>query len=247
MCLVLLAKNKHPKYKYIILANRDEFYNRETVQADLRSDKVICGIDKKEGGTWLGINQYGQFAIVTNYRNGQKEDLSKLSRGTLIKNHLQQKVNITKENLSKYRNHNVLYGNKSSLYYRNNINGEKKKLANDFYGLSNEFLDSDWPKVTYCKSAFQKIIQGNKNIQIKKLFELMQTKKIFPDDSLPKTGVTKDWERALSSPFIHTDGYGTRSTTLVLINKYHQVEFIERSFNENAELFSEKYFRLDLV
>jgi uncharacterized protein with NRDE domain len=248
MCLVFVAKNYHPKYKFIILANRDEFYDRETELANLREDSTICGIDKKAGGTWLGINQYGNFAVVTNYRDGQNEDRLKKSRGILIKNHLNLKNNIENQDLNTYKPLNVLYGDKKELYYTSNSNSKinRKKLPKGIYGLSNASLNSDWPKLNYGKTLFDNMI-SEKQIHIEKLFQIMQLKKIFPDHSLPKTNVPIEWERILSSPFIHSETYGTRSTTLILINKYNQVEFIEKSYNKLAEQFSEKYFRLDLV
>ena len=52
----------------LVAANREEYYDRPTQAPRIQSGKprVICGIDRKAGGTWLGVNQYGLFATVLN-------------------------------------------------------------------------------------------------------------------------------------------------------------------------------------
>jgi uncharacterized protein with NRDE domain len=52
----------------LLAANREEYYDRPTQAPRIQSGKprVICGIDRKAGGTWLGVNQYGLLAAVLN-------------------------------------------------------------------------------------------------------------------------------------------------------------------------------------
>jgi uncharacterized protein with NRDE domain len=47
---------------------------------------------------------------------------------------------------------------------------------------------------------------------------------------LPETGVSPEWERLLSAAFIASDGYGTRSSTVVLVGRDGGVRLEERSF-----------------
>ena len=49
------------------------------------------------------------------------------------------------------------------------------------------------------------------------------------DPRLPKTGVSLDWERALSPIFIRTATYGTRASTLVRLGR-EQVTILEQGF-----------------
>jgi uncharacterized protein with NRDE domain len=49
------------------------------------------------------------------------------------------------------------------------------------------------------------------------------------DDALPDTGIGLEWERLLSAPFIASDGYGTRCSTVVLIRNDGRVTVEERS------------------
>ena len=53
----------------ILLAlNREEKYNRPTLAPRIQSGRprVVCGIDRKAGGTWAGVNQHGLFTAVIN-------------------------------------------------------------------------------------------------------------------------------------------------------------------------------------
>ena len=52
----------------LVAANREEALDRPTQYPKIQSGspRVVCGIDRKGGGTWLGVNQYGMFAAVTN-------------------------------------------------------------------------------------------------------------------------------------------------------------------------------------
>lgn len=70
MCLITFAYHAHPKYKLILLSNRDEFYNRPTLPARFWKDKpdILGGRDLLQLGTWLAVSKQGKFAAVTNYR-----------------------------------------------------------------------------------------------------------------------------------------------------------------------------------
>jgi uncharacterized protein with NRDE domain len=50
------------------------------------------------------------------------------------------------------------------------------------------------------------------------LLDLLGDDRPHPEKSLPRTGVSLEWERLLSSAFVRAPGYGTRSSTLVMID-----------------------------
>lgn len=70
----------------LVAANREEFYDRPTQHPKIQpgSPRVICGIDRQGGGTWLGVNQHGLFATVTNRRK-RNVPLDCRSRGLLCR------------------------------------------------------------------------------------------------------------------------------------------------------------------
>jgi uncharacterized protein with NRDE domain len=71
MCMVLWASDCHDKYKLVVAANRDEFYQRPTLPADFwpENPAILAGKDMKHGGTWMGITINGRFATLTNFRD----------------------------------------------------------------------------------------------------------------------------------------------------------------------------------
>ena len=85
MCVIFLAYKQHPKFPLIVLANRDEFYERPTASAHYWNDAphVLAGKDLLHGGTWLGVSKTGRFAAVTNFRDPSAPTGS-LSRGNLV-------------------------------------------------------------------------------------------------------------------------------------------------------------------
>ena len=237
MCLVLLALDTHPDYSLIVAANRDEFYDRPTTRAAFWKDapRVLAGRDLKAGGTWLGIDRGGRFAAVTNYRQGQREVEAPRSRGHLVSDYLtgpadgRAHVARVEREAALYNGFNLIAGDAGALSYFSNREGRACELGPGVYGLSNHLLDSPWPKVTAGKSGLTELLAGGGEL-VPSLFRLLADRSQATDPLLPETGVGPEWERLLSSAFIASEGYGTRSSTVVLLGRDHTVWFEERSF-----------------
>ena len=90
MCLILFAYRIHADYPLVLAANRDENYSRPTQPAGFWHDqpRIYGGRDLESGGTWLGINNDGAFAAVTNFRDGHAARHSTRSRGELVADYL---------------------------------------------------------------------------------------------------------------------------------------------------------------
>jgi uncharacterized protein with NRDE domain len=113
--------------------------------------------------------------------------------------------------------------------------GEKQKLKPGIYGLSNHFLNTPWPKVSRGKRLLKAAL-GKKGDELEEaLFTLLADRHIPPDNKLPATGIGLEWERVLSSIFITSPVYGTRSSTILLIGKNNRVKFVEKIFDGNPE------------
>ena len=243
MCLLLIAFRKHPDYKLIVAANRDEFYNRPSSPAKWWDGfpNVLAGRDLKEGGTWLGITKKGNFAALTNFRDPRHEQEGAPSRGLLVADYLNR--NISVENyLSKlaktgkeYNGFNLIWGNIKNLWYYSNQNNQSKVLSPGIYGLSNHYLDTPWPKVKRGKQMLESIISSQVNFSSDAILELLSDSKSAPDSELPDTGIGPEWEKRLSPVFIKTPIYGTRSSTVLIIDQKNQVTFIEKSFVPEIE------------
>jgi uncharacterized protein with NRDE domain len=242
MCLIVFAYNVHPSYRLILAANRDEFYERPSAPADFWEDQpqVLAGRDLKEGGTWLGVTKKGKFAAITNYRDPASWKNDAPSRGKLISSYISGKQNADNylkkisSQVDKYNGFNLLLGNDNDLFVFSN-RGEKQKLKPGIYGLSNHLLNTSWPKVSRSKRFLKAALDKKGNELEETLFDLLADRHIPPDKKLPATGVGLEWERVLSSIFITSPVYGTRSSTILLIGKNNRVKFVEKVFDGNPE------------
>jgi len=238
MCLILIAVDSHPLYSLIVAANRDEFYARPTAPAEFWSDapSILAGRDLLAGGTWLGIDRHGRFAAVTNYRQGQREPPAPRSRGRLVSDFLITEAEPAaymerlEREADRYNGFNLIAGHARELRYFSNREGVGRALPPGVYGLSNHLLDTPWPKVAAGKSALEALVRTDAPELIEALFALLSDRRRAADDLLPQTGLDQDWERLLSSAFIVSDTYGTRSSTVVLVGRDHRAIFVERSY-----------------
>jgi uncharacterized protein with NRDE domain len=239
MCLIIFAYKHHPHYPLVLTANRDEFYERPTSRAHFWDDHpdLLAGRDIKYGGTWMGITRSGRFAAVTNFRDLTDLREHPLSRGLMVKEFFTShespetflKRIIPRE--EEYNGFNILVGDITSLMYYSNRSREMKTLEPGIYGLSNHLLDTPWPKVIRSRHALVEIIEGSDPVNMDRLSRILYDQTQAEDYELPDTGFSIEWERVLSSPFIVSPDYGTRSSTTILIDNTGHVDFMERSYD----------------
>lgn len=240
MCLIIFAYKVHPKYPLIITANRDEFYERPTAKAHWWEShpSLLAGKDLKGGGTWLGVSKSGRFAALTNYRGLQHVRPDAPTRGALVTDFLVDENEPSAmeylegiENDEAYNGYNLLLYENDTLVWHSNVSGESRKLEAGVYGVSNALLDTPWPKVERGK-AFLKglILEDSINFDVEKAFDYLQDKEQPKDEELPDTGVGMDLERLLGTLFIKSPKYGTRCSTVVLVDEQENVSLEERGF-----------------
>lgn len=241
MCLIFFAVNQHPNYKIIVAANRDEFYARKTAPAHFWEDhsRILGGRDLEASGTWLALTKKGKISLVTNFRDPVNMNPQAPSRGHLVSDYLlngetpNEYLSKVSLRASRYNGFNLLAGYPDELWYLSNYGHGIQRLAPGIYGLSNHLLDTPWPKVQRGKEKFQNALTSS-FIEPEKLFEILYDEDRAEDPLLPDTGIGLERERALSSMFIKTHGYGTRSSTVVTISNNNEVMFAERVYDLNT-------------
>ncbi len=235
MCLIAIAYRVHPRYPLIIAANRDEFLERPTAPMHYWADapNILAGRDLKAGGTWSGITRNGRFAAITNYRDFNRKVKNGPSRGLLVRTALENPI--LPADTSELDGFNLIYGHWEELYYHNNITGHDVPLKPGIHGLSNALLNTPWPKVVRAKAAMERII-SSPDPQINDLFELLADGTPAEESLLPDTGIGLDWEKKLSSVRIIMDGYGTRCSTVVLIDHNGMARLEERTLMMGSEV-----------
>jgi uncharacterized protein with NRDE domain len=240
ICLILFAYHVHPKYKLIVAANRDEFYQRPTAPAHFWEDEpeILAGRDLEKMGTWMGVTKSGRFAALTNYRDPKEMTAGKRTRGELVSDALKYNGDFIKymKNLARnnesYPGYNLLASDGDQLYYYSNVGQELKKVTPGIYGVSNHLLNTEWPKVQMGKSGLTEIINNKQTDLVEELFTLLQKTDQAPDEKLPLTGVSLELERMLSPMFIKSENYGTRSST-ILLKSDSEMQYVERVFANN--------------
>lgn len=253
MCLIFFALNQHPTYKLIVAANRDEFYARETAPAHFWEDhpRILGGRDLEAAGTWMAMNKNGRISLVTNYRDPDNINPKAPSRGQLVSDFLlnsdtaQAYLRNVAERAKQYNGFNLLTGYPHELWYLSNYQEGIQKLESGVYGLSNHLLDTPWPKVHRGKEKFSSAIKES-NIESDTLFELLYDEQRAQDDLLPDTGIGLERERALSSMFIKTKGYGTRCSTVILVSHDNQVVFSERVYELDTFAYKTNKFQFSI-
>jgi len=243
MCLILFAYNVHPSYRLILAANRDEFFDRPSEAADFWPDQpqVLGGRDLKEMGTWLGVTKEGRFAAITNYRDPLSLKSNAPSRGKLVSDYLtgnlsaEDYLHRIMTDALQFNGFNLLLGDSENLWVYSN-RGALQKLKPGIYGLSNHLLDTPWPKVQRGKNLLKNALDKKGADLDEALLNLLADRHVPPDNELPDTGVSSEWERILSPMFIASPVYGTRSSTILLMAKNRRVRFVEQVFNEQSDV-----------
>lgn len=252
MCFIVFSYKQHPRYRLILAANRDEFYERPTAPANFWDDEphLLAGRDLKAGGTWMGVTRDGRFTALTNYREPQNIQADAPSRGALVKSYLvgddppdtylRRLASVS----DRYNGFNLLAGDANGLHYFSNRGDVVEALEPGLYGLSNHLLNTPWPKVVKGKANLSRLLKDD--IDVESLFELLHDTSVAADDALPSTGIGVEWERVLSPVFIKSAVYGTRASTILTIDYDGQVTFLERSY-ELGETSETRRFQFQQV
>lgn len=248
MCILFIAINQHKDFPLIIAANRDEFYRRPTHTSAFWPDvpHMLAGKDLQAGGTWMGVTRQGKLSALTNIRAPETVNPQARTRGELVANFLSrditaaeylQQIQMTR---TQYNGYNLLFGDWHSLFVYNNHLNEVSKLEQGVYGLSNANLNSDWPKVNSGMRVLADYCRDDHDFEHEHLFDLLKDSTRADDANLPQTGVPLELERALSSIYIRLPEYGTRSSTVLTVDKHQHLLWLERTYDENGHNLNQK-------
>ncbi len=251
MCLLFLSYLTTPGYQLVVAANRDEFLRRPTAPLDFidREKTILAGRDLEGGGTWLGITAQLKFAAITNFREPAATRVHAPSRGGIIMDYLTgdpgagEYVHAIAARGDKYNGFNLILGDGKTLYYYSNKIADPQLLTPGFYGLSNHLLDVPWPKVVRGKELLRPEMVETDTIDPLQLMELLEDDRRPPDEELPDTHVGLDWERLLSTIFIDSSTYGTRSSAVITVTAGGGVEFLEKTFLRSSHGLSRQVTR----
>ena len=255
MCLAIVAIDAHPRYALVLAANRDEFHRRPTAPAAWwtadGAEPLLAGRDLEQGGTWLGLTRSGRWGFVTNVREPGRHDPRAPTRGALVPA-LVRDTRPAHEAIASlvaaahaYNGFNLVGGEGASAAFGSNRGFATSTLDRGIHGVSNAALDTPWPKLVRTKAAVAAWAQ-REVADFDALWSALADRMPARDGELPATGIPHERERLLSAPFIVSDDYGTRSSTIVAFDRDGTAQFIERSFDAAGAPSGEARFRVQL-
>lgn len=253
MCLATLALDMNSRFPLVLAANRDEFMNRPTARLAWWDSPghppILGGRDQQAGGTWLGLTASGRLALVTNVRDPAMQDPNAPSRGEIVplwlKGHKPMHELWPQLAMHGYNGFNLMALDfaQGECFWLSNTALYPKRLDRGIHGLSNAHLNTPWPKVTQLKARTKQALALADSVDdlAMHLFDALADPTIAPDDDLPYTGVSQEWERLLSAAFVRSpDGsYGTRCSTLIIterVNKRLVTHVMERTYNAGTRM-----------
>ena len=249
MCLVVIAVDRHPEFRLIVAANRDEFHGRPAQEAHWWPDRpdLLGGRDLLAGGTWLAVSRKGRFALVTNDRDAEPKRGRRPSRGLLVTGFLTSGLSPLEYfgdiDAGAYAGFNLIAGG-DSLAYLSNRDGAAQPLAAGLYGLSNAQLDTPWEKVRRSKTRLAKLIDENR-VDETALLRLLADREKAPVDEVVAGPLPFETAHAITAPFIVTPDYGTRCSTVVTVDRAGRWRFLERRFDAAGTMTGESRFAFD--
>ncbi|MBB1060732.1 NRDE family protein [Marilutibacter spongiae] len=247
MCLIALAWKAHPRYTLAVIANRDELHARPAAPAGFDPERrdIYGGRDLVAGGSWLLASSRRRFSAVTNVRAGRPEGASPRSRGALVHDFVAGEydtaswlsgLSVTADDYGRF---NQLAWDGDRLGFASNHPGfVARDVAPGLHAMSNGAFDAPWPKSGHASRALSDWLDDPASTardaddvrSLAPLLDALAESTPAPDDALPDTGVGLALERALSPAFVKDATYGTRCSTIVLVEA-DAIGFYERRFD----------------
>ncbi|MBF7011945.1 NRDE family protein [Novosphingobium resinovorum] len=231
MCVAAVAWDAHPDWLLVVAGNRDEFHARPAAPLAHRPDGIIAGTDLTGGGTWLGVTEEGRFALVTNYRVPEGSQPGRPSRGKLVTDLLEGALPDTLTDAMAQMNpfNLILADTGEASFLTNHPQVEARPLSPGIHGLSNGGFDVPWPKTLQVGEAIERWLE-NGSSDPAPLLDALRDETPAPAPARPELGP----EPRFAPVFIRDATYGTRCSTVIMIDRAGRGAIAERSFDADG-------------
>ncbi len=243
MCLVAVAWRAHPRYPLIVIGNRDELHGRPAAPAawwDGATD-VLGGRDLVAGGSWLAVSRQGRFAVITNNPQRPPGPVPGPSRGQLVRDFVSSSrpsgrfLDAVQASETRYPGFCLLAGTRTQVRGFVTPRGDhpgRWTLSTGVTAISNSPLDQPWPKVRYLQQALVQALANGQPDPGQLLALLARHEPVAAT-------ATDDGNPAARRPFVIGQDYGTRASTVVMMDAAGHCRFIERRFDSSGTMQGE--------
>lgn len=217
MCVVAIGLSAHPHWQLIVAGNRDEFHSRASAPLARWDDGsgIIAGRDLVSGGSWMGVSDAGRLAVVTNIRNASGPDPDKLSRGALVTDWLAHGT--LPNDPSAYNPFNlVVVGSGAGQHLANRPEPSRTMLDMGIHGFSNAVPSEIWPRKERLVEQFKRWLEQPSHCA-ETLLDMLCDESGEDSGALPI--------------FIRNSRYGTRCSTVIMVDAMGQGRIVERRFD----------------
>ena len=225
MCLIVVAVGATPKIRLVIAANRDEQHTRPAAGAAWWPERpsVLGGRDLLAGGSWLAVDRRGRFAAVTNIRDPERPPGLR-SRGSLVMEYLagadtadRYAAQVVREGVH-FGAFNLLVYDGRELWLASNRTAAAA-LGGGLHAFSNAPPGVEWPKIASARAGTEQLL--SRPSPVASLFALLAE----------RDGSSSPEQRYERTHFVVGPIYGTRCSTVVLVDDAGRATFAERSFD----------------
>ena len=226
MCVAAIAWLAHPRWRLVAIGNRDEFHERPSAPLAAWPDRpgILAGRDLRAGGTWLGVTTAGRFALVTNFRVPGYPKAGLASRGDLVTGWLD---GTAEPDIAAMNPFNLCTADAAAARILTNHPARAEHaLGPGVHGLSNGAFQRPWPKTRQLCAALDHWLAQDREDSAA-LFEALRAEA----PAAPKSADEEGPEAAYSPVFVRDPVYGTRCSTVVLIDHQGSGSIEERSFD----------------
>lgn len=212
MCTLILLRDRVPGLPLVLLMNRDEEYGRPAEEPTLTREplSVVAPRDLRAGGTWIGVNEVGLVAALSNRRAGE-HDPARRSRGLLclealeLASALEVKDWLEEEVLEEpYNPFNLLYADRGHAFVTHcETEPRTVELADGLHFLANgDADDPDEPRIARSQALLADADMGTAEAVVAHLPRLAADHQVHEGEAICR----------------HGDRAGTVSSTLIGIS-----------------------------
>lgn len=234
MCTLAVFTRALPGLPLVVAANRDEFYTRpaEGPRVLALEPCVIGGRDVVAGGSWLATSEHGLVVGILNRRTGEPPDPTRASRGALCVAlaklpSVQAAIDLLSGlRVDEHNPFNALVADRErAVVAQNRADGMAlQELPAGTHLLTNlDLNDATCQRISRSSQRFQDLAarfagSGDRSDLVAGLHAVLGDHLTAVDDRAPTDQLC-----------IHTEAFGTRSSSILLADEHGHVEYLHAS------------------